>query len=69
MLEWRSLMDQKEESAVHHEFNFQSLATAVIALVLSFIFACSNVTLRMKAPEETEKTIAKTVVANLRKKK
>ena len=54
---------------MHHEFNFQNIVTAVIALGLSFLFACGNGTLRMKAPEETEKTMAKAMVAKLSKKK
>lgn len=53
---------------MHHEFNLQNIATAAIALALAFVFACSNGSLRMKAPEETEKAMAKALVAKLRKK-
>ena len=54
---------------MHNDSVFQNIATAAIALLLSFLFACSNGTLRMKAPEETEKTMAKALMAKWQKKK
>ena len=54
---------------MRRDFSVQNVATKAIALGLSFAFACSGGMLRMKAPEETEKTMAKAMVAKLRKKK
>ena len=49
-----------------HERN---ILTMLIALALSFVFACSSGTLRMKAPEETELTMAQVLAGRMRKMK
>ena len=56
-------------SAVHHNWSEHGFFTMLIALFLSFVFACSGGTLRMKAPEETELTMAEVISARVRKKK
>ena len=41
----------------------------MVAFVLAFGFACSCGTLRLKAPGETELTMARTITDNLRSRK
>lgn len=54
---------------MHHDFSLHNIITMLIALALSFAFACSSGTLRMKAPEETELTMAQVLSGRVRKKK
>ena len=54
---------------MHNDFSLQNIITMLIALGLSFVFACSSGTLRMKAPEETELTMAQVLSGCVRKKK
>ncbi len=54
---------------MHHDFSQHNFITMVIALALSFVFACSGGMLRMKAPEETELTMAEVLAGRVRKRK
>ena len=54
---------------MNQDFSQQNFFTVLIALALSFVFACSSGTLRMKAPEETELTMAQVLSGKLGRKK
>lgn len=54
---------------MHNDFSLHNIVTMLIALGLSFVFACSSGTLRMKAPEETELTMAQVLSGRMGKKK
>ena len=54
---------------MHHNWSGHGFFTMLIAMFLSFVFACSGGTLRMKAPEETELTMAEVIASRVRKKK
>lgn len=51
---------------MHYDFSAGNRGTVLLAFVLAFIFACSSGSLRMKAPEEAELTMAKIITARIR---
>lgn len=53
------------------DYHFSDLdpITVALAFILAFAFACSSGSLRMKAPEETEVTMAKAIRQRLPHKK
>ena len=54
---------------MHNDFSLHNIVTTLIALALSFVFACSSGMLRMKAPEETERTMAEVLSGKIGRKK
>jgi hypothetical protein len=53
---------------VHYDFSAGNRGTVLLAFALAFIFACSSGSLRMKAPEETELTMAKIITGRIRQR-
>ena len=52
---------RKEVIAVDCNISDLDPITVVLAFLLAFVFACSSGNLRLKAPEETELTLAKVI--------